>query len=53
MCIVDLECGDETIADLKFNFEEILLGISTNSMEHLFTPYFTLDLVDISNKINS
>jgi hypothetical protein len=45
--------GDEIIADLKINFGEILLGISTNTMEHLFTPSFTLDLFDISNKTNS
>jgi hypothetical protein len=29
--------GDEIIADLKINFGEILLGISINTMEHLFT----------------
>jgi hypothetical protein len=45
--------GDEIIADLKINFGEILLGISTNTVEHLFTLYFTLDLFDISTKINS
>jgi len=45
--------ADEIIADPKINFGEILLGISTNTMEHLFTPSFTLDLFDISNKINS
>jgi hypothetical protein len=39
------------IADLKINFGEILLGISTNTMKHLFTLYFTLDLFDMSNKI--